>query len=168
MDAFEGFADFMTVHGPALSRLAYLLTGNHADAQDLVQTALTRTAARWQRVARYDDPAAFVRRVMLNESASRWRRLRRLRFDLVAGVPDREQRDASDHSVPRLMLWNALNRLPPRQRAVLVLRYYEDRSVGETAELLGCSAGTVKSQTHDALVRLRALAPELAELEVLS
>jgi RNA polymerase sigma-70 factor (sigma-E family) len=158
----------MRVHIPGLSRLAYLLTGNHADAQDLVQGALTRTAAHWRRVVRYDDPVAYVRRVMVNESISWWRRRRRVRIDPVYAVPDAAQPDGSAGSIARVVLWDALRRLTPRQRALLVLRFLEDRSVDDTAALLGCSAGTVKSETHRALARLRTLVPELAEVEALS
>jgi RNA polymerase sigma-70 factor (sigma-E family) len=168
MEAFEGFSDFMAVHTPALSRLAYLLTGNHSDAQDLVQSALTKTASHWRRVARYDDPAAYVRRAMVNESTSRWRRRRRIAIDPVVAVPDRAQPDGSARSVVRVVLWQSLGRLTARQRALLVLRFYEDRSVEETAALMGCSTGAVKNETHHALARLRTLVPELAELEALS
>ncbi|MGK5675263.1 SigE family RNA polymerase sigma factor [Micromonospora sp. URMC 106] len=168
MDAFEGLSEFVRSHTPALSRLAYLLTGNHPDAQDLLQSALTKTAVRWHRVAGYDDPVAYVRRVMVNEATSRWRRWRRLRIDPVVKVPERTRPDDATHAVGRVVLWEALGRLTNRQRALLVLRFYEDRSVQETADLLGCSVGTVKSQTHHALARLRAVAPELAELEVVA
>ncbi len=119
-------------------------------------------------MADYDDPAAFVRRVMINEAVSRRRRWLRLRIDPVTTPPETIQPDDAADSVPRMVLWQALNRLTDRQRALLVLRFYEDLSVTETADMLGCSVGTVKSQTHRALTRLRALAPELAELEVLS
>jgi len=168
MDTFEGLSDFVRSNTATLSRLAYLLVGNHADAQDLVQSALTKTAVRWRRVSGYDDPVAYVRRVMVNEATSRWRRWRRLRIDPVGGVPERTRPDDAADAVGRVVLWEALSRLTNRQRVLLVLRFYEDRSVQETAELLGCSVGTVKSQTHHALARLRAVAPELAELEVVA
>lgn len=165
MKPFEGFAEFMTANGPALSRFAYLLSGNHADAQDLLQTALTKTATRWKQIARYDSPAAFTRRVMINDAASFWRRARRARIQADTSVPEQVSTDEMARAVPRLMLRKALTRLGPRQRAVLVLRFFEDLSVEQTAEVLGCSIGTVKSQTFDALSRLRALAPELADLK---
>lgn len=168
MDNFAGFPEFMAVNSPALSRLAYLLTGNHADAEDLLQSALTKTATRWQRVVRYDNPTAFVRRVMINETTSRWRRWRRIRIHPVTAPPDQPRPDDTAPSAARMVLWDALNRLTSRQRTLLVLRFYEDRSVAETAELMGCSVGTVKSQTHNALARLRTIAPELAELEVVA
>lgn len=167
MDAFDGFADFMRVHGVALSRLAYLLTGDHADAQDLVQSALTKTAVQWRRVSRYDEPLAFVKRVMMNETISVWRRRKRIRVDAVGQVPDRPGHENEGDALRRMLMWQALGKLSVRQRAVLVLRFYEDRSVAETAEMLGCSTGTVKSQTYDALERMRALVPDFAETEVL-
>lgn len=166
MDAFDGFPDFMATNGSALSRFAYLLVGNHDDAEDLLQSALTKTAVRWRRVARYDNPGAYVRQVMVNETYSRWRRKRLLRMVSVAQVPDRQSPDGVDASVDRVVIWRALDRLTPRQRAVLILRFHEDMSVEDTAALLQCSTGTVKSQTHAALARLRALAPELADLRV--
>ncbi|MEJ3742984.1 SigE family RNA polymerase sigma factor [Actinomycetes bacterium KLBMP 9797] len=166
MDAFDGFPDFMATNGSALSRFAYLLVGNHADAEDLLQSALTKTAVHWRRVARYDNPAAYVRQAMVNEIYGRWRRRRLLRMVSVTKVPERSSADAADASVDRLVVWRALDRLTPRQRAVLVLRFHEDLSVEETAALLRCSTGTVKSQTHAALSRLREMAPELADLRV--
>jgi RNA polymerase sigma-70 factor (sigma-E family) len=141
------------------------LSGNHADAQDLLQTALVKTAARWRQVARYDSPVAFTRRVMINDATSFWRRVRRAPVRSSAHMPDRAGRDEIGSTVTRLTLRQALDRLTTRQRAVLILRYFEDLSVEETAATLGCSAGTVKSQTFDALSRLRALAPELADLK---
>ncbi|MEU8259084.1 SigE family RNA polymerase sigma factor [Micromonospora sp. NPDC048999] len=168
MDAFEGLSEFVRSNTATLSRLAYLLVGNHADAQDLLQSALTKSAVRWRRISGYDDPVAYVRRVMVNEATSRWRRWRRLRIDPVGEMPERPRPDDAADTVGRVVLWAALGRLTSRQRVLLVLRFYEDRSVQETADLLGCSVGTVKSQTHHALARLRAIAPELAELEVVA
>jgi RNA polymerase sigma-70 factor (sigma-E family) len=167
MKRFDGFTEFVATHNAALSRLAYLLSGNHTDAQDLLQTALTKTATRWGQVARYDSPAAFTRRVMINEATSFWRRARRARHQSRVHLPDRpgHPHDEMGQAVTRLTLRQALERLSARQRAVLILRYFEDLSVEETAVVLGCSAGTVKSHTFDALSRLRALAPELADLK---
>ena len=149
MDAFDGFPDFMQVHIPALSRLAYLLTGNHADAQDLVQSALTVTATHWRRVVRYDDPVAYVRRVMVNESISWWRRRRRIRVEPVLAVPDEAQPDGAAGSIARVVLWDALRRLTRRQRALLVLRFFEDRSVEQTAELGSGAAPLVYLECTD-------------------
>ncbi|WP_442935119.1 SigE family RNA polymerase sigma factor [Micromonospora sp. CPCC 206061] len=156
----------MATNGSALSKFAYLLVGNHADAEDLLQNALTKTAVHWRRVARYDNPAAYVRQAMVNETYGRWRRKRLLQMVSVTKVPERQTPDALRASDDRVDVWRALDRLAPRQRAVLILRFHEDLSVEETAALLRCSTGTVKSQTHAALSRLRALAPELADLRV--
>ncbi|MBB6351235.1 SigE family RNA polymerase sigma factor [Nonomuraea muscovyensis] len=163
MDRYEGFREFVHGRQQALMRSAYLLTGDASQAEDLLQTVLMRTARHWHRLAGDGNPEAYVRRALINEHVSWRRRLRRRPETPTAHPPDRG-RDRGDESLHRLALQEALMRLTPRQRAVLVLRYYEDRSVEETAALLGCSAGTVKSQTSHALGRLRVLAPELADL----
>jgi len=158
VDRYEGFAEFVAARGPALSRTAYLLTGDHHGAADLVQAALERTARHWRRVAAAGDPDGYVRRVMVNQRTSWWRRHRGL---VSPGeIPERPVADETARSVDRIVLARALADLPPRQRAIVVLRFYEDYSVAQTAAALGCSAGTVKSQTHDALARLRHLLPE--------
>ena len=164
MDRYSGFAEFVGARQMALSRTAYLLTGDHHAAQDLVQAALVKTATHWPRVLAGGDPEAYVRRVMINENISSWRR--RVPRP-VATVPDRPVADEAGRTESRLAVAAALRQLPPRQRAVVVLRFYEDLSEAETASLLGCSVGTVKSQTHDALVRLRRLVPSPTLSEVL-
>ncbi|MGW3346565.1 SigE family RNA polymerase sigma factor [Nonomuraea rubra] len=162
MDPYEGFREFVRGRQRSLMRTAYLLTGDAPQAEDLLQTVLMRAARHWRRLAD-GNPEAYVRRALVNEHTS-WRRRRRAETP-TAHPPDvGPGRDPGDQSLTRMALQRALMRLTPRQRAVLVLRYYEDRSVEETADLLGCSQGTVKSQTSHALGRLRALAPELAEL----
>ncbi|WBB65169.1 SigE family RNA polymerase sigma factor [Micromonospora sp. WMMD812] len=156
-----GFAEFVRAEIAGLTRFAYLLTGDRHHAEDLVQTSLARVAVRWERI---DDPGAYLRRVLCTQAASWWRwRRARPPEQLAPVVPDRTARTGEDADL-RLVLRGALARLTARQRAVLVLRYYEDRSESETAALLGCQVGTVKSQTRHALARLRVLAPELAEL----
>lgn len=164
MDRFEGFREFMAAHGDRLSRFAYLLAGDHHAAEDLLQTALARVAARWPKVARYERPEAYVRRVMVNEHISRWRRRRKVVEQPVERVPDRYEDDRSDEAVRRLVLKRALAALPPRQRAVIVLRFFSDLTEAEVADEMGCAVGTVKSQTHAALATLRANAPHLADL----
>ncbi|MGW4499252.1 SigE family RNA polymerase sigma factor [Micromonospora sp. NPDC004336] len=158
--ARAGFAEFVREETTGLTRFAYLLTGDRHHAEDLVQVAFARVAVRWERL---DDPGAYLRRVLYTQAASWWR-WRRARPPEHLGVALPERAAAPDDVDLRLALRAALDRLTVRQRAVLVLRYYEDRSEAETAELLGCRLGTVKSQTRHALGRLRALAPELAEL----
>jgi RNA polymerase sigma-70 factor (sigma-E family) len=149
----DEFAAFVRMRMPALLRFGHALTGNPHDALDLAQTALERTGVRWRSVRRNgQDPEAYVRRAMVNSWVSRWRRLRR--ESLVPGVPDRAVA-ADDRALEREPLWQALRALPPRQRAVIVLRYYEDLSEAEIASTLGVSPGTVKSQAAKAMATLR-------------
>ncbi|MFE3452092.1 SigE family RNA polymerase sigma factor [Nonomuraea sp. NPDC059194] len=156
----EGFHEFVTARGVALSRTAFLLTGDHHTAADLVQEALAKTAARWRRIAAGGNPEAYVRTVMLNQLRT-WRRPRRLAFFAAAEVPETAGPDESGGSDRKIMLARALAVLTPRQRAVLYLRFYEDLSESQVAARLNCSVGTVKRHTHDALGRLRAVAPQL-------
>jgi len=148
------FEEFVAARSPALLRTAYLLTGNHQDAEDLVQAALLKAVPKWGRVREHEP---YVRRILLHESVSRWRR-RRWRDQ--HGVTSRAARAAADVDT-RLALRLAMGHLAPRQRAVVVLRYFDDLTEVQTAELLGISVGTVKSQTRDALARLRTLVPDL-------
>jgi RNA polymerase sigma-70 factor (sigma-E family) len=162
----DSFRAFVVARGAALSRSAYLLTGDHHQAEDLLQEALSKAAGRWRRIAE-GDPEAYVRRIMVNERISIWRRRRHL-FEVLVGHESGQELsgstpDRADSVVSRLALQQALERLPPRQRAVIILRYFDDLTEAATAAALGCSVGTVKSQTHDALARLRALAPELLD-----
>ncbi|MET8351758.1 MULTISPECIES: SigE family RNA polymerase sigma factor [unclassified Micromonospora] len=157
----ETFHEFVVHRSPALSRTAYLLTGDHQLAEDLVQTALARTYRHWRRI-RDGDPEAYVRRVMYHQQVSWWRR-RRLTERLQAEPTEQAGADHSDTTALRLTLTAALRHLTPRQRAVIVLRYYEDLTEAQVAEMLGCSIGTVKRHAHDAIRRLRAVAPELVD-----
>jgi RNA polymerase sigma-70 factor (sigma-E family) len=151
-----GFEEFVVARRPALLRTAYLLTGNHPDAEDLVQKTLVSCVPKWKKIA--DRPEPYVRQVLARESVSRWRR-RRWRELHVAAVPERVAGapDLDD----RLALRQALMSLPPRQRAVIVLRYYEDLTEQQTATQLGIAVGTVKSQARDGLARLRQLVLDL-------
>jgi RNA polymerase sigma-70 factor (sigma-E family) len=151
-----GFEEFVLARRPALLRTAYLLTGSHQDAEDLVQTVLVKVVPRWKRIA--DRPEPYVRQVLARESVSRWRS-RRWREQHVDAVPERAA--AGDDAAGRLALRQALMALAPRQRAVIVLRYYEDLTEQQTADQLGIAVGTVKSQARDALARLRELVPGL-------
>lgn len=157
----EAFRQFVATRRPRLLRAAYLLTGDAGLAEDLVQTALFKTALRWRRVAGSGDPEPYVRRILYTEHVSAWRR-RRVPEVLGASAPD-GLTAVGDDPERRLLLREALARLTPKQRAVLVLRYYEDLTETQAAAVLGCAPGTVKSQTRHALERLRELAPELAE-----
>lgn len=157
------FDAFVRARGAAMARIAYLLTGDMHEAEDLVQVALAKVAVRW---ARIDEPEPYVRRAIYTQAVSWWRVRRRRRSELLVAAPP-EVTDRSGGSPvdldARVVLAAALARLTPKQRAVLVLRFYEDRSESETAQVLGVGLGTVKSQTRHALRRLRALAPELDE-----
>ncbi|GAA2626222.1 SigE family RNA polymerase sigma factor [Dactylosporangium fulvum] len=154
------FDDFVRGQLDALLRTAYLLTGDRQHAEDLVQTVLARLAVRWQRI---DDPAAYARRALYTQSVSWWRRRRsRVVETLTADVPERAGPPGGEPELAVLMR-QALARLTPKQRAVLVLRFYEDCSEAETAARLNCRVGTVKSQTRHALARLRVVAPELLD-----
>lgn len=165
MDRYDGFREFVATSGAALSRSAYLLTGNHDQAEDLLQTALARTAAHWPRLVD-GDPEAYVRRIMINERTSWWRRRRYameipVTAETLTANTSTAVADASDGVVRRVAVMAALAHLTARQRAVIVLRFFDDLTEAAAAELLGCSVGTVKSQTHAALARLRSLAPDL-------
>jgi len=144
------FEVFVRARLAELLRFGHVLTGSPHAAADLVQDALERTLLAWPRIQKRDDPEGYVRRTMINRYISIWRR--RSRERLVAQIPDRASgSEPPDHSD---LMW-ALAQLPPRARAVVVLRFYQDLSERETAAMLGCSIGTVKSQTARALARLR-------------
>ncbi|GIF99081.1 hypothetical protein Cci01nite_41750 [Catellatospora citrea] len=160
MDRYDGFEEFVLARGGALSRTAFLLTGDHHTAQDLVQTALAKAAQRWRQIIENGQPEAYVRRIIVNERISWWRRRPP---NPVEWIPDQPGPDEPHQIVERLALGQALATLTPRQRAVLVLRYYEDLSEAETAAAMGCSVGTVKSQTSVALNNLRLALPHFAD-----
>ncbi|MBV1853221.1 SigE family RNA polymerase sigma factor [Catellatospora tritici] len=157
----DSFDEYVRVRLTYLTRTAFLLVGgNTHDAEDLVQAALARALPRWRDIADHD---AYVRRALYHQAVSRWRALRARVPELLTDAPPERGREPADVDT-RLLLAEALRRLTPRQRAVLVLRYYEDRTEVDAARLLGVGVGTVKSQTRHALRRLRELAPELMEL----
>ena len=156
----------MTARSGALIRYAYVLTCDQSTAEDLLQTALTRTAARWRHVR--GDPEAYVRKAMYHEQLNRWRSRRNRPETVLADPPDTAVGDRTGEVDVRLEVERALRRLPPRRRAVLVLRYLEDLPEGEVARLMGCSVGTVRSQASRALARLRELAPHLGQLDDVS
>jgi RNA polymerase sigma-70 factor (sigma-E family) len=148
------FTEFVQASWPGLYRTAYLLLGDRELAEDLAQTALAKTYAAWSRIDARSAAPAYARRTLIN-TASSWFRKKGWRNELpTSSMPEASY--ALDPSI-RPAVIDALGQLPPRQRAVVVLRYYEDLSVAETAEALGCSAGTVKSQTFEAFAKLRVL-----------
>lgn len=157
----EDFEAFVAARYAALLRTAYLLTGDHHDAEDLLQQTLVRAVGAWGRID--GDPEPYVRTILVRQNVSRWRvrRWRELTTDQLperpAGGPDPDD---------RVLLHRALGTLAPRQRAVIVLRYFEDLTEAQTAEALGIAVGTVKSQARDALRRLREVVPDLADVLV--
>lgn len=157
------FDEFVAARSSRLLRTAYLLTRDHALAEDLLQTALTKAWFAWSRIQ--GDPEPYVRKVLVNTFASWWRRKWNGEH-AYAEPPDRPGTGGHEEADQRHDLWTAMGRLPRRQRAVIVLRYVEDLSEAETARLLGISPGTVKSQTSKALANLRidpALATETSQ-----
>ncbi|WP_406257161.1 SigE family RNA polymerase sigma factor [Streptomyces nigra] len=160
----DGFREFVASRSSALLKTAVLLSGGdrHA-AEDLLQNALIKAAGRWQRI---DEPEAYVRQILYRQQISRWRLKWRRRELTVAEPPEHGSGpdDTSAAAELRLLMRGALARLTPRQRTVLVLRYFEDLPEADVARILGCSVGTVRSTTHRSLARLRALAPELRVL----
>ncbi len=150
------FEEFAATRLPALLNFAAVLTGDRAVAEDLAQDVLIRAYSRWARIGGLDRPESYVRKMILNEFLS-WRR-RSWRLVLAGGVPAETASSAPDHAdqyTERDALLAELAKLPRRQRAVLVLRYYEDRGDAEIAELLGCAPGTVRGYASRALTALR-------------
>jgi RNA polymerase sigma-70 factor (sigma-E family) len=150
----------MAEHGPGLWRIALVVAGSAQAAEDLLATALLRTLPH---LGRIDAPLPlYLRRVMLNLRASEYRRSTVVRIDTGAAVPDRPLPDDTAETISlRADIAAALEQLAPKQRAVLVLRYLEDRPTSEIARVLGCSEETVRSQSHRGLAKLRAIAPGL-------
>ncbi|MGC4865166.1 SigE family RNA polymerase sigma factor [Micromonospora sp. DT53] len=150
----EQFREFVAARSAALLRTAYLLTGDWATAEDLLQTALTKTYLAWKRLGGIEAVEPYARRVLVNTSTSWWRR--RWHGERPTEVlPERAGVDEIEQQLDRDLLWRHLRELPNRQRAVLVLRYYEDMSEAQTAAMLDISPGTVKSQASRALATLR-------------
>ena len=156
MDAkADGFAQFVEARQRALQRTAWLLTGDWALAEDLVQTALVRSWPRWERIKRRDDPEIYVRRAMVNSWAS-WRRRRWWGEHAAGTVPDSQAvGDVATEVAVRITVQRALRSLPARQRAVLVLRVFDDLSEAQVAQVLDCAVGTVKATLAHAMARLR-------------
>ncbi len=147
------FDEFARARMPELLRFGHALTGNPHAAADLVQDALERTMIAWPRVEKQGDPEGYVRRIMVNRNISIWRRRRR--ETLVLDVPEDPSDRTGEPEVRDIALWERIKALPPRQRTVIVLRYYEDLSEAQIAAVMGSSVGTVKSQASRALAALR-------------
>jgi RNA polymerase sigma-70 factor (sigma-E family) len=157
----DRFTDFVRAHSATLFRTAYLMTGDYQRAEDLLQTTLVRIYQRWPRVGAMDRPVGYARKVLVSQAVSWWRRHSSHELALVlrdepswGGLMD----EVAEHE----RVWRAVLSLPPRQRAVTVLRYYEDLTEAQIAETLGMAPGTVKSHSHAAARRLADLLGEPA------
>ena len=153
------FDDFVRTRSAALLRTAYLLTRDHQLAEDLLQTALLKAAKAWERIEGAPEP--YVRRILYTENISWWRRRR---FVETAATPDDDFGRPGPDVELHVALERALDQLTPKQRTVLVLRYYEDLTEAETARVLHIGLGTVKSMHRQALSRLRVLSPGMVSL----
>ncbi|MBC9823964.1 SigE family RNA polymerase sigma factor [Terrabacter sp. MAHUQ-38] len=155
------FSAYVRARQKAFARFAYLLTGDPYSAEDLVQSALAKVYARWDHISAVESPDAYVRKVMVNEHTTWWRRTWRHRertdSELIR-IMDPASVDAQRHDSD---LWTHVRSLAPQQRAAVVLRYYEDLTEAQTAEILGCSVGTVKSHTSRAIRSLRSTMKEV-------
>jgi RNA polymerase sigma-70 factor (sigma-E family) len=158
-DLEREFEEFVAAVSPRLHRAAYAITRDHHHAEDAVQAALGKAYARWKRVVRTDQPEAYVRRMVVNEVLS-WRR-RSSSSELPSGRTPETSVDGHEAAYAESdAVWQALGRLAPRQRAVIVLRYYEQLSEAEIADALGVRPGTVKSQASAAMSHLRGFLDE--------
>ena len=158
------FSDLVATRSAALVRTAYLVVGDHQLAQDLVQEALVKTYVAWPRLRDVSRAEAYARRTIVTTAIS-WRRRRSFHERPARVIPEQAQPDRTDAIATHDVVWAALSGLPPRQRAAIVLRYYEDLSEAGTAQVMGCAVGTVKSQVSTGLARLRdQIGPDLAGL----
>lgn len=151
------FTSYVRARGPVLLRTARSLTANPCDAEDLLQTALTKTYLAWERIEDHRALDGYVRKALLNTRTSQWRK-RRVEEFCCDELPEPEPQpgpDPAEAQAVRDMLWQAVLRLPARQRAMVVLRFYEDLSEAQTAAVLGVSVGTVKSAVSRAVSKLR-------------
>jgi RNA polymerase sigma-70 factor (sigma-E family) len=154
-DAEAEFAAFVRAKQDALVRFGYFLTGDTHSGEDLAQTALAKLYLKWDTIRSVEALDAWVRRVMVNEHTSWWRRQWRRREVLDGDLARRPEPPGPPDQIPDADLWSGVQSLPTQQRAAIALRYYEDLSEAQTAAILGCSVGTVKSHTHRALATLR-------------
>ncbi|MFV0128981.1 SigE family RNA polymerase sigma factor [Streptomyces sp. HMX112] len=155
--SYPSFSSYVRARGPVLLRTARSLTANPSDAEDLLQTALTKTYVAWERIEDHRALDGYVRRALLNTRTSQWRKRKVDEFaceDLPEPLGPAEP-DPGEQQALRDAMWRAVTRLPDRQRAMVVLRYYEDLSEAQTAQVLGVSVGTVKSAVSRALGKLR-------------
>ena len=155
------FEEYVLARGVALMRFARLLTGDEHRAEDLVQDVLAKAYVNWRRIAHVDRPDLYVRRMLVNAHQSWWRRAMNREVTVGEVAETATVRDAADESAERDALWRLVLRLPPRQRVVIVLRYYEDFDDATIAELMHCSQGTVRTQAKRALDRMHLQFPDV-------
>lgn len=154
---YPSFSSYVRARGPVLLRTARSLTANPSDAEDLLQTALTKTYVAWERIEDHGALDGYVRRTLVNTRTSQWRK-RKVDEFTCEELPEKEAAPVPDPAEQQTLhdaMWRAVLKLPDRQRAMVVLRYYEDLSEARTAEVLGVSVGTVKSAVSRALGKLR-------------
>jgi len=159
----DGFAEYVTHRHQRLCRMAYLLTRDWGTAEDLVQTALAKAWAAWRRIEGNPDP--YVYRIIVNTHTSWWRRRWRGEVPTETLPETADLRDTAAEAADQAVLWNAIGALSPRQRTVIVLHYFEERTLPQVADLVGCSLGTVKTQLSRALTRLR-VDPDMQHLNL--
>jgi RNA polymerase sigma-70 factor (sigma-E family) len=163
-EAAAAFTDFVQLRGTALARTAYLIVGDRHRSEDVLQTALAETYLRWHRLRQPEAAEAYVRKAIVTTNAAWWRR--RASTELPHdNVPDGVLYDGTDEVVERHTVLELLHELSPRQRAVIVLRFFDDLSEYDVAQALGCSVGSVKQHTARGLDRLRALMHDIPELQ---
>lgn len=160
----DGFTDFVVEVEAPLLRTAYLLTGDHGHAEDLVQTALVKAHRHWAKVQRADSPLAYVRRILVTSHIS-WRRRMSTSEQVIETVPDRAGDDPQARQATSDLVRTALRELSPRVRAVVVLRWFEDLTEAETARVLGCSTSTVSTHAARGLATLRRHLDAVADTE---
>lgn len=161
----DDFSEYVAARGPSLLRLAYVLTGNAADAEDVVQDALARALPRWSRISKADDIDAYVRRMVVNAQVSWWRRFRRRESPVATIYDDSDDlaADAADTVLAGMTderVWQVCARLPTDQRVAIVLRFYEQLSYAEIAALTDCAEPTARSRVFRGLAVLRELLGE--------
>lgn len=145
----DDFETWVAARGPALTRYAYLVCGDESESQDLVQTALEKAWPRWRSINRQGDPEAYLRRAITNGAISRWRKLHRLK--VVSQPPADDFSNAPESDIA----WQLCTELPAKQRAAVVLRFYEDMTYADIGKVLGCTEATARSHVHRALAALR-------------
>jgi RNA polymerase sigma-70 factor (sigma-E family) len=155
------FDEFVAVRGQALLRFALMLCGDRYQAEDLVQSALAKAYRRWSRVSVMQRPEAYLKTVLVHDHLRWWRRRSSAEVPLAQPSVGTAVGDGADVRASRDAAWELIGRLPKRQRAVLVLRYYEDLTDGEIAAVLGCAPSTVRSQAARALSALRSAVPTM-------